>query len=100
MPGQVRSIGNEQEGLLAYLAQMRYVLRLTAYGLSPEQLRAAPTASSLTVGGLIKHCASTEESWVDTVGGEPRELDYNAYAENFALRDGEAIEDVFANYER
>jgi uncharacterized damage-inducible protein DinB len=100
MPGQVGAIGNEREGLLAYLAQMRYVIRLTAYGLSPEQLRAAPTASPLTVGGLIKHCASTEESWIDTVRGERREMDYNAYAENFALSDGETIEDVFANYER
>ncbi|RSM72785.1 hypothetical protein DMB66_04600 [Actinoplanes sp. ATCC 53533] len=100
MPGQVGAIANEREGLLAYLAQMRYVIRLTAYGLSPEQLRAAPTASPLTVGGLIKHCASTEESWIDVVRREPREVDYNAYAENFALSDGETIEDVLANYER
>jgi len=100
MPGQVGAIGNEREGLLAYLTQMRYVLKLTAYGLTPEQLRAAPTASPLTVGGLIKHCASTEEGWIDAVRQEPRELDYHAYEENFALRDGETIEDVFANYER
>jgi len=100
MPGQVGAVSNEREGLLAYLAQMRYVIRLTAYGLSPEQLRAAPTASPLTVGGLIKHCASTEESWIDVVRREPRAVDYNAYAENFALSDGETIEDVLANYER
>ena len=88
MPGQVGAIANEQEGLLAYLAQMRYVIKLTAYGLSPEQLRATPTASPLTVGGLIKHCASTEEGWIDVVRQEPRELDYAAYEENFALSDG------------
>jgi hypothetical protein len=100
MPGQVGAIANEREGLLAYLTQMRYVLRLTAYGLTPEQLRAAPTASPLTVGGLIKHCASTEEGWIDTVRREPREVDYRAYEENFALSDGETIEDVFARYDR
>jgi uncharacterized damage-inducible protein DinB len=100
MPGQVGAIANEREGLLAYLAQMRYVLKLTAYGLSPEQLRAAPTASSLTVGGLVKHCASTEEGWIDIVRREPRELDYQAYAENFALGDDETIEDVFARYDQ
>jgi uncharacterized damage-inducible protein DinB len=100
MPGQVGAIANEREGLLAYLTQMRYVLRLTAYGLSPEQLRAAPTASSLTVGGLIKHCASTEESWIDIVRREPREVDYQAYADNFALGEDETIEDVFARYDR
>jgi uncharacterized damage-inducible protein DinB len=100
MPGQVGVISNEREGLLAYLTQMRYVLRLTAYGLTPEQLRAAPTASSLTVGGLIKHCASVEESWIDTVRREPKEVDYQAYADNFALAEGETIDEVFANYDR
>ncbi len=100
MPGQVGAIASEREGLLAYLAQMRYVLKLTAYGLSPEQLRAAPTASPLTVGGLIKHCASTEEGWIDIVRREPGETDYNRYAENFVLSDGERIEDVIAFYDR
>ncbi|MEU7907925.1 DinB family protein [Actinoplanes sp. NPDC049118] len=100
MPGQVGAIANEREGLLAYLAQMRHVIRLTAYGLTPEQLRAAPTASELTVGGLIKHCSSIEEGWIDTVRREPRELDYHAYADNFALRDDETIEDVLADYDR
>src|SRR3954471_19071127 len=100
MPGQVRPVADERDGLLSYLAQMRYVLRLTGYGLTPQQLRAAPTASPLSVGGLIKHCASTEESWIDTVRGESREVDYQAYADNFALRDDETIEDVFARYDR
>ena len=100
MPGQVGAIANEREGLLAYLAQMRYVIRLTAYGLSPEQLRATPTASPLTVGGLIKHCASTEKGWIDIVRREAQELDYQAYEDNFALGDGETIEDVLADYER
>jgi len=100
MPGQVGAIADEREGLLAYLAQMRHVIRLTAYGLTPEQLRAAPTASELTVGGLIKHCAATEEGWIDTVRREPRELDYQAYADNYVLKDDETIDDVFANYDR
>ncbi|GAA3344532.1 DinB family protein [Amorphoplanes nipponensis] len=100
MPGQVGAIGDEREGLLAYLAQMRYVLKLTAYGLDARQVRAAPTASPLTVGGLIKHCAHTEEGWIDTVRREPREVDHQAYADNFALRDDETIEDVIAYYDR
>jgi hypothetical protein len=100
MAGQVGVINNEQEGLLGFLAQARYVLRLTAYGLDAGQLRAGPTASELTVGGLIKHCASTEEGWLATVRGEPQVVDYGKYAENFALADGETIDDVFARYER
>jgi uncharacterized damage-inducible protein DinB len=100
MPGQVGAIASEQEGLLGYLAQMRYVLKLTAHGLTPEQLRAAPTASPLTVGGLIKHCASTEEGWISTLRGEKKEVDYAAYEQNFRLADGESIESVFERYDR
>jgi uncharacterized damage-inducible protein DinB len=102
MPGQVGPISNEQEGLLAYLAQMRYVLRLTAYGLDGEKLRTAATVSPLTIGGLIKHSASTEEGWIRTIRGESKDEapDYAAYEQNFRLADGETIEDVFAYYDR
>jgi uncharacterized damage-inducible protein DinB len=100
MAAQVGAIANETEGLLGYLAHVRYGLRLTAYGLSPEQLRQSPTVSPLTVGGLIKHCASTEEGWLATVRGEPQTVDYGRYEENFRLADGETIEDVLARYDR
>ena len=100
MAAQVGAVGNEQEGLLGFLSHVRYGLRLTAYGLSPEQLRATPSASELSVGGLIKHCASTEEGWLATVRLEPQELDYGKYAANFKLADDETIEDVFARYDR
>ena len=100
MPGQVGLIGNEQEGLLAFLAQARYTLKLTAYGLSDEQVRAAPSASVLSVGGLIKHCASTEENWLATIRREPQTVDYEAYGRNFELAEGESIDEVFARYDR
>jgi uncharacterized damage-inducible protein DinB len=101
MPGQVRPVADERDGLLSYLAQMRYVLRLTAYGLTPEQLRATPSASPLSVGGLIKHCASTEEGWIHVVQQRTRPGDdYARYEEDFRLADGETIDDVFAYYDR
>jgi uncharacterized damage-inducible protein DinB len=100
MAGQVGPVTTEHEGLLGYLAQMRYVLRLTAYGLTDEQLRATPSASELSVGGLIKHCASTEEGWLATIRREPQSVDYQKYAENFRLADGETVDDVFARYDR
>lgn len=100
MPGQVRPVTDEQDGLLAYLAQMRYVIKLTAYGLTPEQLRATPSASALSVAGLIKHVASTEEGWLATVRGEQQPIDYGAYERNFVLAEDETVEDLFAMYDR
>ena len=37
MPGLVAPVAGEREGLLAYLAQQRHVLRVSAYGLTDEQ---------------------------------------------------------------
>ena len=50
MPGQVRPVADERDGLLSYLAQQRDVIRIAAYGLTDEQARATPSAGPLSVG--------------------------------------------------
>jgi uncharacterized damage-inducible protein DinB len=103
MPGQVRPIANEREGLLGYLAQARLVLRYTAYGLTDEQARATPTAGTLSVGGLIKHVADVEEGWMGIVLQRPRPAmeEANAnYEENFRLGPDETLASVLDRYEQ
>ena len=53
----------ERADLLETLAAHRYFLRHTVQGLTDEQARQRTTASELTLGGLIKHVADTEEKW-------------------------------------
>ncbi|MGN6635484.1 MAG: DinB family protein [Oryzihumus sp.] len=99
MPGTVRPITDERDGLMAYLAQMRYVLRLAAYGLTDEQARATPTASSLSVGGLVKHVAATERSWIERVRDMPQSSGREDYAANFHLAEDETLQDVLDRYD-
>ena len=100
MPGQVRPIADERDGLIAYLAQMRYQLKLTGYGLTPEQLRATPSASVLSVGGLIKHVAYTESGWIDTVlQRPPTHPQRYAWDQHFDVADGETYDDIAAFYD-
>ena len=94
MPGTVRPVADERDGLLAYLDQMREVLRLTAYGLTPEQVGMAPTVSSLSVGGLIKHCASVERAWMDNVLQRRREAAGDDYEAMFRVEPGETAADI------
>jgi hypothetical protein len=42
MPGLPSPVADERHGLLSFLAQQRYVLGLTAYGLTDAQIRLAP----------------------------------------------------------
>ena len=99
MPGQVPPVKDEREGLLAYLDQMRLVMRLTAYGLTDEQARATPTVSPLSVGGLIKHVASVERSWTNTVLQGDRSGTSDEYETNFEMGPDETLADVLARYE-
>jgi uncharacterized damage-inducible protein DinB len=100
MPGNVHPVADEREGLLAFLAHQRHVLRVAAYGLTDEQARATPTASSLSVGGLVKHVATTERGWIDTVLQRDRAQSVDDYAANFVLQPGETLAGVLDLYER
>jgi uncharacterized damage-inducible protein DinB len=100
MPGNVRPVADERDGLLSFLAQQRYVLRLAAHGLTDEQARATPTDSPLSVGGLIKHVAHTENGWVDTMLRQPSAMDPAKYMADFQLGADETLADVIAFYDQ
>ncbi|GAA0725588.1 DinB family protein [Dactylosporangium roseum] len=96
MPGNVSPVGDEREGLLAFLEQQRQAVRIAAFGLTDEQARTAPGASSLTVGGLVKHLAQMERNWIGIMLRRPGpEIDYVA---GFTLLPGETLAGVVADY--
>ncbi len=99
MPGQVPPVADERSGLLQYLAQQRYVLRLTAYGLTDEQAMATPSASPLSVGGLIKHVSSVESGWIDMVLQRNQDSgSEDDYGVNFQIQPGETLAGVLDRY--
>jgi uncharacterized damage-inducible protein DinB len=72
MPLFAGAVADERDGLLTFLAQQRDALCASVLGLSDEQARATPTASGLSLGGLIKHAARTERRWVVAgIAGKP-----------------------------
>jgi uncharacterized damage-inducible protein DinB len=99
MPGTVRPVADERDGLLAYLDQQRLVLRLTAYGLTDEQARLAPTVSTLTVGGLVKHVTLVERRWMDYILERELAADgEDAYADAFTLGPDQTIAGALDDY--
>jgi uncharacterized damage-inducible protein DinB len=101
MPGNVAPVANEREGLMAYLAQQRLVLRTTAYGLTDDQARQAPTVSSLSVGGLIKHVSAVERNWMDMVLQRPsQEGGEQDYENGFRLLPNETLQQILDEYEQ
>ena len=100
MPGTVRPIVDERDGLLAFLAQQRDGLRFAVHGLTDEQAASTPSASTLSLVGLIKHAAQVERHWMVEIVMQ-RELPASgedAYESGFHLAHGETVSDVLAAY--
>ena len=94
---------DELDGLLAFLAQQRLVLRIAAYGLSEEQVRQPASASTLTVGGLIKHCIAVERNWLDMVMQRGSEGDVEKrsedYLANFRMTPEETMDGLLREFD-
>jgi uncharacterized damage-inducible protein DinB len=100
MPGLVPPVADERDGLLAFLAQQRHVLRVAAYGLTDEQARATPAASALSIGGLIKHVATTEWGWIHLVLQQQQPTTADEYLSNFRLSPDETLISVLDRYDQ
>ncbi|MFC8531478.1 DinB family protein [Nocardia sp. NPDC057227] len=98
----------ERRDLLAMLGKARFFLRFTVQNLTDEQARERPTASELTLGGLIKHVAATERGWADFIVDPSSMKNMDAMTEaDFAQRDtdfrllpDETLADVLATYQQ
>src|SRR5664280_223328 len=73
------TLTGERADLLESLHRHRYFLRYTVRDLTDEQAAARPTVSALCLGGLIRHVAETEASWIrfapDELVATARDLD-------------------------
>jgi uncharacterized damage-inducible protein DinB len=98
MPGNPRPVTDERDNLITWLAQQRDVLKLTAFGLTDDEARVPAPPSTLTVGGLIKHVAQTEEYWIKLVNGEKAGSE-GEYADGFTLLPDETLAGVMAYYD-
>jgi hypothetical protein len=94
----------ERDDILETLAAHRRFLLFTVQGVSDEQARLQPTASHLSLGGIIKHVTMTEEQWVEFIRTGPDAVAMSeermaAHADGFVLRDDETLQDVIRRYE-
>ena len=99
------TLTGERTDLLEALAAQRYFLRFTVEGLTDEQARLRPTASELTLGGLVKHVAHQEAGWVrfvlegpDSMPGPDDPEQVERWAEEFRMGPDETLEGLLAHY--
>ncbi|MEZ0094949.1 DinB family protein [Streptacidiphilus sp. EB129] len=103
MPTLVAAETDERDALLQFLAAQRGALRRALGGLTREQATSRPTASELSVAGLVKHCAEVESNWIRVdLAGRPslRPRDVTNWSDSHRLVEGEEIEAVLAFYDQ
>lgn len=100
MPFFTPSVTSEADAAFTYLTQQCTQLKLTAQGLTDEQARSTPTASGLSIAGLIVHGAQVVNNWLIQVKDPTREVgedDYRTVNEKLGLTamfDGSALPDL------
>ena len=103
MAQSTTTLTRERADLIESLRRHRAFLRFTARDLTDEQARRRPTASALYLGGLIKHVAATEASWVRFAEGGAEAMHRNwgpdMQSRHWHLQQGETLEGVLADYE-
>jgi uncharacterized damage-inducible protein DinB len=94
--------GDERGALLSFLAEQRGAVRRAALGLTDEQASATPSASELSLGGLVKHVAEVEQGWLARAKGEAPAVhrDESNWHECFRLAEGETLQDQLAYGEK
>jgi uncharacterized damage-inducible protein DinB len=97
----IDATSGERADLLQSLNRHRDFLRFTVQNLNDEQAAKAPTESQLSLGGLIKHVAQTEEGWMRfAVGGaEGMEAQPTDYEAGFRMESGDTLADLLARYD-
>jgi uncharacterized damage-inducible protein DinB len=101
-----QTVTGERADLLETLGKHRYFLRYTVRELTDEQAAQRTTVSALCLGGLIKHVAATERSWVSFILDGPSalgpwdEASIAAYSDEFDMREGETLAALLDEYEQ
>ena len=86
--------GDERGALLAFIEEQRGGIRRALLGLTEEQAVSKPSASELSLAGLLKHVAEVEQGWVARAKQEPPAIqrDETNWHETFQLVDGESVQ--------
>jgi hypothetical protein len=96
----------ERSDLLEALAKHRHFLRYTVRDLTDAQAAERTTASELCLGGLIKHVADIERSWIDFIvngpagmAGDGGDAEVSEWSSRFRMLPGETLTELLAQYE-
>lgn len=100
-------VADERAGLREFLTAQHQAYPVAAVGLTDEQARAKPSASELSLGGLIKHLTHVQQMWNARVISAPelaasdqRSIEEQGaeFGAGFVMGDDDTLADVLAAF--
>lgn len=105
MPALAPPVTDERSALREYLAFHQSSYFAVSYGLTDEQARSAPSASALSVGGLVKHVTRMQRSWMARIAAaphaapkDPRPFDAKEFADQHVMRPDETLDGLLREF--
>jgi predicted enzyme related to lactoylglutathione lyase/uncharacterized damage-inducible protein DinB len=99
----VPPVTDEADAIAAFLAQAQDAFRALLHGLTPRQAALSPSASSLSLGGLVKHVTSAQRTWLASAAAAPQlpgpPEDVEDHLEGFTFRETDSLEALLAAYD-
>jgi len=101
----VPPVADERESLIAYVDQQRDAFFSVSFGLTEQQIRLAPTAGTLSIGGLVKHVTTCERGWTERMAAAPHASappdtsvaeQARVWGEDFKVTDDDTLESLLA----
>lgn len=108
MPALAPPVTDERSALREFMAFHQSAYFAVAYGLTDEQARSSPSASALSIGGLVKHVTRMQGSWMtrvaaapDTPTKDPRPPDEiaKAFGDQHVMRSDETLDGLLRAFE-
>jgi predicted enzyme related to lactoylglutathione lyase/uncharacterized damage-inducible protein DinB len=99
----VPPVANETDAIHAFLGQSQDAFRALLHGLTPRQAAIAPSASALSLGGLVKHVTSVQRGWLDSAEAAPEPPaprgGVDEYLEGFTFRESDSLADLLSAFD-
>jgi hypothetical protein len=99
----VPPVATETDAIAAFLAQQQDAFRALLFGLTPAQAAETPSASSLSLGGLVRHATLTQQGWLDSAEAAPGTPEprggVEAYVDGFRFDANDSLDELLAEFD-
>jgi uncharacterized damage-inducible protein DinB len=107
VPALASPVTDERTALREFVSYHQDAYFAIAYGLTDQQARSIPSASAMSIGGVIKHVTGMQRTWMARVASapEPPTPDNRSFEERraefedeFTMREDQTLEEILQRF--